>query len=93
MEPQLNTEFDPDPLDAQIWGLIDQTIDNQEVAELETRLASDQSARERYLACCNLHADLLAEFRPPVDSPASASPVLGSLADVFRGIDDRPPVS
>ncbi len=93
MEPELNTTFDPDPLDELIWGLIDETLGRHEVEELEVRLASDIAARERYIACCSLHADLLAEFRAPKESGAPASPILGSLADAFGEIDDRPPVA
>jgi hypothetical protein len=75
------------------WALFDEHIDDVEFAELEQILLSDKPARENYIRCAQLHADLASHFAiPPSDSKSSSAkktPVLGFLTGglPLTGID------
>jgi hypothetical protein len=63
------------------WALLDEQITDDEKSLLENALLSDVHAREAYIGCVQLHADLSAHFAgaaaPP--APSTKSPVLGFL--------------
>jgi hypothetical protein len=68
------------------WALLDEHISPDEQKELENLLSSDPTARESYVRCAQLHADLAMFFAPPkltTSQPAAKSPVLGFLAENF----------
>lgn len=51
------------------WALFDEQIDDDEFRLLENLLLSDHNARDTYIGCVHLHADLTAHFAAP---PANA---------------------
>jgi hypothetical protein len=65
------------------WALLDEQINDDEFMLLENLLLSDDKARDTYLGCTRLHADLMAHFAgPPVNSGSnvgSGSQILGFL--------------
>jgi hypothetical protein len=65
------------------WALLDEQINDDEFNLLDTLLLSDEKARETYLGCTQLHADLMAHFAGPTEATRSqtptALPVLGFL--------------
>jgi hypothetical protein len=65
------------------WGLLDEQISDDEFARLESLLVSSNTAREEYIRCVQLHADLLHHFaappKPPQPATPAKSPVLGFL--------------
>lgn len=65
------------------WALVDEGITDGEFALLDNLLLSDDNARETYLECMHLHADLMAHFAAPATKVGSAaaktSPILGFL--------------
>ena len=66
------------------WGVLDDGLNDEEMAELEGLLQSDPSARESYVRCAQLHADLASYFAPPRNSSTPAkSPVLGFLNEAM----------
>ncbi|MEX0867619.1 MAG: hypothetical protein WD030_09690 [Pirellulales bacterium] len=40
------------------WALVDDHIDEAEIAQLETLLLENESARKTYVECMQMHADL-----------------------------------
>ena len=66
------------------WALLDEQINDDEFILLDTLLLSDEKARESYLGCTQLHAELMAHFAVPTDAAgpqaSTAPPVLGFLA-------------
>jgi hypothetical protein len=71
------------------WSLVDEQITEDELALLDNLLLSDYKARDRYIECVQLHADLAAHFaaESPAPNPASAkSAVLGLLNSVMPPI-------
>jgi hypothetical protein len=72
----------PERVQELTWALFDEQITDDEKSLLENALLSDAPAREAYIGCVQLHADLIAHFAgnatpPPMAS--SKSPVLGFL--------------
>ena len=65
------------------WALLDDLITDEEMAALDGLLQTDPAARNEYLHCVQLHADLKSEFAAkssPTAAPSSAkTPVLGFL--------------
>jgi hypothetical protein len=65
------------------WALLDERITGEEMALLDHLLRSSAAARDVYMRCVQLHADLSGHFAAfAVPAPASAtarSPVLGFL--------------
>jgi len=65
------------------WALVDEHITDDEMTLLESLLLSDDQARQRYIDCTRLHADLTLHYAKPIpttsDTGTSRSPVLGFL--------------
>ncbi len=64
------------------WALMDELITDAEMSELEEMLRTDKSARDGYVRCMQLHADLATHFAPPSDSQSAGkqlTPILGFL--------------
>jgi hypothetical protein len=63
------------------WALLDDVITEEEMAALDGLLKSDETARNDYLRCIQLHTDLqsqLAVNSSPTVEPSSATmPILG----------------
>jgi predicted Zn-dependent protease len=66
------------------WALLDEQMNDDEFMLLENLLLADEKARETYVGCTRLHADLMAHFAVPTgvtgSKPANDSPVLGFLS-------------
>jgi len=71
-------QIDDDQLTELIWSLVDETIDEKQMAQLEDLLKHDPQAREIYIRCMALHADLHTIF----DRNASDSKMANVLAQV-----------
>ena len=65
------------------WALLDEQISDDEFGLLDTLLLSDDKARDSYIGCVQLHADLLAHFAAPATAAGAkaggGSPVFGFL--------------
>jgi hypothetical protein len=78
------------------WALLDEQISTDEVQLLENLLLSDDAARETYLHCVQLHADLFHHFRQPVKGAPTRtgkSLVLGFLNESLPGAGLDAPTS
>lgn len=93
---ELNVGDDLQPIDRTqelSWALFDEHINDIEMAELEQILLSDKPARENYIRCAQLHADLASHFAIPASGSqatgAKKTPVLGFLTGgvPLTGID------
>jgi hypothetical protein len=78
------------------WALVDEQITDDEMALLDNLLLSDDQARQRYIDCVQLHADLMWHYAKGAPAAASAgtakSPVLGFLKGVAPSVSfDFPP--
>jgi hypothetical protein len=86
---ELNESSEGEPLDRAhelSWALLDDHISDENFAELENLLLNDPTARESYIRCAQLHAELATFFAPPGPAPGKASsstPILGFLAEGF----------
>lgn len=62
-----------DEAEQMIWALLDDEITDQDVKKLETMLADNETVRQRYIECTQLHVDLKEHFGPntSTDIPAS----------------------
>jgi hypothetical protein len=70
------------------WALIDDQIESGEFQLLESMLLSDDTARDEYLNCVQLHVDLIAHFAEPAAAAAAGkSPVLGFLGGGVPPLD------
>ena len=68
------------------WALLDESITDAEMTELEQLLRTDNTARESYTRCMQLHAELAWHFTPPAKGTSlpKGTPILGFLsADVL----------
>jgi hypothetical protein len=77
-----NTEH----VQALTWALLDDLITEEEMSELGNRLTNDDHARQEYIRCIQLHADLQSAFAGHSSSitnisTAPKTPVLGFLND------------
>lgn len=63
------------------WTLVDEQITNEQMVELEGLLLGDTVARDAYIRCMQLHADLTTEFQKPTDKSKKTTPILGFLGD------------
>lgn len=64
------------------WALFDELITDDELAELQGLLLNDSVAREAYLRCAQLHADLTSHFTMEAKSQGAATsktPILSFL--------------
>lgn len=86
---ELNEAGEGEPLDRAhelSWALLDGHISDENRAELEKLLLEDATARESYIRCAQLHAELATFFAAPKSTPGKSStstPVLGFLAENF----------
>lgn len=73
------------------WALLDEHATQDDVALLENLLLSDDKARESYIGCVQLHADLMAHFA----APATAAGSIGRSAPAVLGFlnAEMPPLS
>jgi hypothetical protein len=70
------------------WELFDEQITDHQMTELESLLLNDKTARDAYIQCVMLHADLTSHFATPASgqpapSKTSKSPVLGFLNEAM----------
>lgn len=66
------------------WALFDELITDEQMVELEGLLLNDTTAREAYIHCVQLHADLsthYAKTATPSSGTPSKTPVLGFLCE------------
>ena len=71
------------------WALMDEQINDDEMRLLENLLLSDESARQTYIDCVQLHTDLARHFCQPAEPTAprtGKSLVLGFLNDEGSGV-------
>jgi len=63
------------------WALLDECATEEDVALLDNLLLSDASARQSYIACIQLHTDLMGHYAKPTApaTPSGKLPVLGFL--------------
>ena len=65
------------------WAMLDEQINDDEFLLLDNLLLSDEKARDSYVGCVQLHADLMSYFATPkMDAGAksgSGSQILGFL--------------
>jgi hypothetical protein len=75
------------------WALLDEQITDAEMSELDLLLRTDGTARESYVRCMQLHADLASRFAPREKTPSTAgtkaTQILGFLKmdTPFTGVD------
>lgn len=75
--------------EALAWALLDEELSPSEFAELELLLSESEEARERYLACVQLHCDL-SEYYNPADQGQGQSPILTTLGGLLPGVEGAP---
>ncbi len=78
------------------WALVDEQINDDEMRLLDNLLLSDETARETYIGCVQLHTDLIEHFRQPAKPTATRtgkSLVLGFLSDDASGVGLQAPPS
>ncbi len=63
-----------------VWALLDDQISDANFAELEERLLADKAARETYIHCVQMHADLTTHFSEKAGQQ-TGTPVLGFLGE------------
>ena len=80
--------------EALTWSLLDEELSPSEFAELEALLSESEEARERYLACVQLHCDL-ADYYNPADQGQGQgqAPILTSLGGLLPGVEGAPQAS
>lgn len=79
--------------EALIWALLDDEIESADIKQLEEMLKDNETVRERYIQCVQMHTDLFQHFGAPQDSSQAElpkSPVLGSLGELRPGTDTLP---
>ena len=72
------------------WALLDEQINDDEFILLDNLLLSDEKARNAYLGCTRLHADLMMHFAAiPAEQArvGSKTPVVGFLSDALPPIE------
>ncbi len=73
------------------WSMVDDQITDDEVRLLESLLLADDKARDTYVHCIQLHADLIGHFAKPDSALAGGkSPVLSFLGGGVPPIDAQP---
>ena len=77
-----------------IWALLDDEIETADLKQLEGLLRDDETVRERYVECVQMHTDLHQHFGAPLEETKASdlpkSPVLGMLGDLRPGTDTLP---
>jgi hypothetical protein len=73
------------------WALVDEQIHSDELQLLESLLLSDDAARDTYLDCVQLHADLVGHFdASKAPQRSGIMPVLGFLSQDALPADAQP---
>ena len=63
------------------WALLDEQITDDEFGLLDNLLLSDEKARQSYVGCVQLHAELMSHFADPAaKKTVSGTQVLGFLS-------------
>ena len=63
------------------WALLDEQISDDEFVLLDNLLLSDEKARQSYVGCVQLHAELMTHFAEPAGKKtATGTQVLGFLS-------------
>ena len=78
------------------WALLDEQILDDEMKLLDNLLLSDDSARDTYIQCVQLHTDLMQYHRQPMPQATSRtgkSLVLGFLSDSLPAMTVESPPS
>jgi len=77
------------------WALVDEQINDDEMRLLDSLLLSDDGARDTYIACMQLHSDLVHHHAEPAKAnptpTTGQSPVLGFLASSTSPFEAQPP--
>lgn len=77
--------------EALIWSLLDDQIDDKDLARLESMLYEHDAVRQRYVECVQLHVDLSESFEAePAEDATTNSSVSNLLADFLPGADGLP---
>jgi hypothetical protein len=80
-----------DEAESLIWALLDDRIEDADMARLTKLLEEDAAVRSRYVECVQLHVDLQEHFGQPPEGSKQAPCVLGHLPSGFAA-DIFPPV-
>jgi hypothetical protein len=92
-QPQFSSpELLLDGAESLIWALLDDRIDDADLARLTNMLEEHAEVRSRYLDCVQLHVDLHEHFGQPAAGAKKAPCVLGNLASGFPAAESFPPV-
>lgn len=67
-----------------IWALLDDHIDDADIARLTKLLNENEDVRRRYLDCVQLHVDLRDHFAA-VDIPGTPRPATAILPNLLTG--------
>jgi hypothetical protein len=85
-QPSLPSEvdFNLEEIEALIWDLLDEQLDEAGYARLSQLLEKNAAVRERYMECIQLHVDLQEHFgrQAPGSQQAGAATVLSGLPGV-----------
>jgi anti-sigma factor RsiW len=80
-----------DEAESLIWSLLDDRIEDADLARLTKLLEEDAAVRWRYVECVQLHVDLQQHFGRPAAGSKPAPCVLGHLPSGFAA-ESFPPV-
>ena len=72
-----------DEAESLIWALLDDRIEDADLARLTKMLEEHAEVRARYVGCVQLHVDLHEHFARPAAEAQQAPCVLGNLATGF----------
>lgn len=73
-----------------IWALLDDQLDEAEIAKLEQLLTTDEAIRRRYAECVHLHVDLTGYFSPPRPAASEGDILRQVIAENLLGNDSAP---
>jgi hypothetical protein len=72
-----------DEAESLIWALLDDQIQDADLARLTKMLEERADVRARYIDCVQLHVDLREHFGRPADNSKQTPCVLGNLSTAF----------
>jgi hypothetical protein len=76
-----NDEVISDRVQELTWALLDEQMNDDDLHLLDNLLLSDDKARQSYIGCVQLHADLMAHFAVPVGKgPGTSTQLLSFLS-------------
>jgi hypothetical protein len=79
-----------DEAESLIWALLDDRIEDADMARLTDMLKEHAAVRSRYIDCVQLHVDLHEHFGQPAAKKAPC--VLGNLSSGLPAAESFPPV-